>query len=46
MEEAKLMGFSGGSEKGKLVTALLGLDGNLSAIDIQVKPKSTCGSGH
>ena len=46
MEEAKLMGFSGGFEKGKLVTALLGLDGNLSAIHIQVKPKSTCGSGY
>jgi hypothetical protein len=45
MEEAKLMGFSGGFEKGKLVTALLGLDGNLSAIDIQVKPKSISGSG-
>ena len=45
MEEARLMGFSGGLEKGKLVTALLGLDRNLSAIDIQVKPKSTSGSG-
>ena len=38
MEEAKLMGFSGGSEKGKLVTALLGLDGNLTVIDMRVKP--------
>jgi len=37
MEEAILMGFSGGFEKGKLVTALLGLDGNLSVIDRQVK---------
>ena len=46
MEEARLMGYSGGSEKGKLVTALLGLNGNLSAIDLQVKPKSICGSGH
>ncbi len=46
MEEARLMGFSGGFEKGKLVTALLGLGGNLSVINRQVKPKSTCGSGH
>jgi hypothetical protein len=46
MEEARLMGFSGGSEKGKLMTALLGLDGNLTVIDIQVKPKSICGLGH
>jgi outer membrane protein TolC len=43
MEEARLMGFSGGLEKGKLVTALLGLDENLPAIDKEVKPKSICG---
>ena len=46
MEEARLMGFSGGPEKGKLIAALLGLDGNLTANDMQVKPKSICGSGH
>jgi len=39
MEEAGLMGFSGGFEKGKLVTALLDLDGNVSTIDKQVKSK-------
>jgi hypothetical protein len=38
MEEASIMGFSGGLEKGKLVTALLGLDGNLPAIVKEVKP--------
>jgi hypothetical protein len=38
MEEARSMGFSGGFEKGKLVTALLGLNANLSVINRQVKP--------
>jgi len=32
MEEAGLMGFSGGHEKGKLVTALLHLARKLSTI--------------
>jgi outer membrane protein len=45
MEEARLMGFSGGPEKGKLIAALLGLDGNLTANVMQVKPKSIRGSG-
>jgi len=39
MEEADLMGFSGGLEKGKLVTALLGLARNVSTIDRQVNLK-------
>jgi len=39
MEEAGLMGFSGGFEQGKLGPALLELDASLSAISKQVNPK-------
>ncbi|MBL7180089.1 MAG: hypothetical protein ISS65_07755 [Desulfobacterales bacterium] len=39
MEEAYLMGFSGGSEEGKLVTALLQLDPRISIKTLRVNPK-------
>lgn len=39
MEEAGLMGFSGGFEQGKLGPALLELDASISAIFKQVNPK-------